>query len=71
MTQTYEFQLARANEAAAEAEGALLDNVRQRALRSEAAWREMAKRTLKMEHEREKVRAAREIQAEAAVVGTN
>lgn len=36
--------LARADEARAQAEMATLDNVRERCLRSEAAWREMAAR---------------------------
>lgn len=60
MSQNYDFQIARADEAAAEAAGALLDNVKQRALRSEAAWREMAERTRKMDEEREKARVERE-----------
>ena len=60
MSQNYQFPIARANEAAVEAAQATLDNVRQRALRSEAAWHEMADRTLKMEKEREKARAERE-----------
>jgi hypothetical protein len=36
--------LARANDARAEADGATLENVRERCLRAEAAWREMAAR---------------------------
>lgn len=60
MSQNYDFQIARADEAAAEAAGALLDNVKQRALRSEAAWREMAERTRKMGEKREKARVERE-----------
>ena len=55
MFQKYEFLLARADEAASEANDAVLDNVKQRALRSEAAWRAMAERTRKVEREREKV----------------
>ena len=42
MSQTYEFYDARANESAAEAKAAALDNVRERALRSEATWRALA-----------------------------
>lgn len=60
MTQSYEFLMARADEAATEAEEALLDNVRQRARRSEAAWREMADRALKTDRAREKSRLERE-----------
>lgn len=60
MTLSYEFLVARADEAASEAERASLDNVKQRALRSEAAWRDMAERALKMTREREKVRLERE-----------
>ena len=59
MTQNYEFLIARADEAATEAEEALLDNVRQRARRSEAAWREMADRALKIGSAREKARQER------------
>jgi len=44
MTVTREFYLERAEQAAAEAAAATLDNVRDRALRSEAAWRTMAAR---------------------------
>lgn len=60
MTQTYEFLVARAEEAAVEAKTASLDNVKKRALRSEAAWRGMADRTLKLTREREKVRLGKE-----------
>lgn len=59
MTQSYEFLIARAAEAATEAEQASLDNVRQRARRSEAAWREMADRALKTDRAREKARQER------------
>ncbi len=69
MSQNYEFYNARAQEAAAEAAKATLDNVRERALRSETAWREMADRALQMEQEREVVRIEREKrQAEAAAM---
>ncbi|KPL68687.1 hypothetical protein SZ64_11630 [Erythrobacter sp. SG61-1L] len=53
MALTYEFYMARAQEAANDAELAVLENVRERALRSEAAWREMADRALKATHSRE------------------
>lgn len=52
MSQTLEFYLARANEAAADATNATLDNVRDRALRSEAAWRDMADRQTRVETQR-------------------
>lgn len=66
MSQNYEFYNTRANEAAAEAKAAVLDNVRERALRSETAWREMADRAKQMEQEREVARVEREKrQAEA------
>jgi len=44
MAQTLQFFEERAEEAAEEARNAVLDNVRDRALRSEAAWRGMASR---------------------------
>ena len=67
MSQNFEFYNTRAKEAAAEAAAATLDNVRERALRSETAWREMADRALQMEQEREVARIEREKrQAEAA-----
>jgi len=49
MTKVIEFYEARAKEAADEALGATLENVRQRALRSEAAWRGMADRAIAVE----------------------
>lgn len=49
MSQTYDFQVAQADAAAIEAGEATLENARLRALRSEAAWREMADRTLRMQ----------------------
>ncbi len=44
MSQTFEFYAARAQAAEAEAGEAVLANVRDRALRSAKAWREMADR---------------------------
>lgn len=52
MSQSVEFYTQRAEEAAAEARAANLDNVRERALRSEAAWRQMAERLLRVEEQR-------------------
>ena len=42
MSQTFEFYDARAREAAAEADAATLDNVRDRNLRAEKTWRGLA-----------------------------
>jgi hypothetical protein len=62
MSISFEFATERAEEAAQAAETAALDNVRERALRSEAAWRDMADRARKTEESR----AKREATAEAA-----
>lgn len=56
--------LARAAEARADADAAVLDNVRQRCLRSEAAWSEMAARAERTET----MRAAREAEKAAATI---
>jgi hypothetical protein len=64
MSITYEFATERADEAARQAENAELSNVRERALRSEAAWRSMATRAQKIAD----ARRAREAAAEAARV---
>lgn len=61
MSQTYEFYDQRARAAEAEAEKAVLDNVRERELRSAKAWRGMADRQLLVDAERVK---ADEIRAE-------
>lgn len=69
MSQTYEFYTARADEAAAEAEVAQLDNVRDRALRSEKTWRSLAvqaQRTLQRRERIEKERAEKREQDETA-----
>lgn len=70
MAATYEFFLARADEAASEAAATALPNVRDRALRSEAAWRDMATRALTVERDRETARRVREerIAAEQALL---
>ena len=70
MSQTFEFYDERAKAAEAEAERALLDNVRERELRSAKAWREMANRQLLIDAERvksEEIRAKRR----AAVFGSD
>ncbi|TMM47330.1 hypothetical protein [Qipengyuania marisflavi] len=59
MSQTFEFYNTRANEAAAEAKIAKLDNVRDRALRSEATWRGLAEQARKIATERAKAEAER------------
>jgi len=70
MSQTYEFYIERAKAAAAAAESATLDNVRDRELRSEKTWRGLAEQARKTATERQKAdaeRAARrEAEAEAA-----
>lgn len=53
MALSYEFLIARAEQAAQEATCALLENVRERALRSEAAWRTMAHQVLEVARNRE------------------
>lgn len=52
MALTYEFLIARADQAALEAESAVLANVRDRSLRSEAAWRGMAQQVEAVERNR-------------------
>jgi hypothetical protein len=44
-----QFYLARAEQARADADSATLDNVRDRCLRSEAAWNQLAERAAKTE----------------------
>lgn len=53
MAMTYEFLVERADQAAREAAEALLDNVRERCLRAEKAWREMAAQALDVARNRE------------------
>lgn len=56
MALSYEFLVARADEAARDADAAVLDNVRDRALRSESAWRSMANQVLKSLEAKEEAR---------------
>ncbi len=49
MSATSDFYITRADECAREAAGTMLDNVRERYLRSEIAWRQMADRLLRAE----------------------
>ena len=57
MSSNYDFYVARAAEARASADTATLDNVRDRCLRSEAAWLVMADRVQRGERMREKLLA--------------
>ncbi|MCT2559154.1 hypothetical protein N0B51_09180 [Tsuneonella sp. YG55] len=57
MSQTFEFYDARANEAAADAEAATLDNVRERNLRAEKTWRALANQARKVMVDRQKTEA--------------
>ena len=70
MALTFDFYTARADEAAREASAASLSNVRDRALRSEAAWRDMADRAAQTERDREVAKLEREhrLAAEAALL---
>ena len=52
MSQTFAFYDARARESAAEAAIAKLDNVRERALRSEKSWRTLADQAQRVHDER-------------------
>lgn len=59
MAQTYEFYNERADEAAALAAKATLENVRDRELRSEKTWRGLAEQARRTIEEREKAERAR------------
>lgn len=63
MSQSYDFYAARAIEAAKEAKEALLDNVRERALRSEATFRALAEQARKVSADRAKLQREREAKA--------
>ena len=65
MSQTFEFYDARAKESAAEAEGAMLDNVRERALRSAKTWQALADQARRVLVDREKAEVARLARREA------
>ena len=56
--------LGRAEAARAEAQEATLDNVRERCLRAEAAWRDMAARAQRTEHMRQTLLAAKAAQSD-------
>lgn len=57
MSATSDFYLARADESARDAASTSLDNVRDRCLRSEAAWRSMAERLMRGETMRDTLAA--------------
>ena len=54
MSQTFEFYQARADEAAADAQKATLENVRERALRAEKTWRGLAEQARGVAEQRAK-----------------
>ena len=60
MAQSYDFYKTRADEAAAEAAAATLDNRRDQALRAEKTWRGLADQAQKVEEDRAKASAARQ-----------
>ena len=68
MSQTYEFYTARAKEAAADARAATLDNVRDRALRSQATWEALADQARKVARQREKIESDKAAEREASAV---
>lgn len=64
MAQSYEFYCARADEAAAAAEAAQLDRVRERELRAEKTWRGLAYHARAVAEERAKIVRDKASQAE-------
>ena len=66
-----ETYLARAAQARADADAATLDNVRERCLRSEAAWAEMAARAKRTEEMRETLLAEKAKAAAAAELASS
>lgn len=72
MAQTYEFYNERADEAAALADLATLDNVRERELRSEKTWRGLAEQARRTAEERVKAdRVRAEKRAAESFVGAD
>ena len=65
MHQSYEFYTARAEESAAAARAATLDNVRTRELRAEKTWRTLAEQARAVSAQREKILRDKERQREA------
>ena len=64
MSQSYAFYKARAEDAASEAKGATLSNVKERHLQAEKTWRGLAEQARKVEVDREKARKARAVRRE-------
>jgi hypothetical protein len=64
---TYEFLIERAEQAAREAACALLENVRERSLRAETAWRGMAHQVLEVARNREQAQLEKNLQQHATV----
>ena len=60
--QTYEFYSARAAEAAADAQTATLDNVRDRALRAEATWQALADQARAVAEQRRRIAATKAVE---------
>ncbi|MCP9221318.1 hypothetical protein MKP08_00950 [Erythrobacter sp. LQ02-29] len=69
MSMNYEYCRARADEAATEAKAAELDNVRQRALRSEKTWRGLAEQARSVAENRERVEREKAAERERAAQG--
>jgi hypothetical protein len=65
MSTHHAFCLARAEEALRDAESAKLSNVRERCLRSAAAWNEMAERAARTERKRAENDARKAAEAES------
>ncbi len=70
MAQTWEFYAERARECAVEATAAKLDNVRERALRSEATWLGLADQARRVAEERVKVERERVERRDAEAVSS-
>lgn len=60
MSQSFAFYDQRARDAAAEAQGSTLDNVRDRNLRAEKTWRALADQAQKVEDDRKKAAVVRQ-----------
>ena len=70
MATNAEFYEERAQQSTAEAQGATLQNVRERALRSATVWRSMAERARKVDHDRAVVARAKASAEEAEEAGS-
>lgn len=68
MALSYEFLIERAEQAAQEAAGALLENVRERSLRSEKAWRSMANQVFEVARKRERAEQERSLMRTEATI---